>query len=477
VVHRTAGRVTFQGAVNDSGAGIALNANAGATIVFTARITASTGASPAFAAMGGGTISATGVGSTLTTTTASAVDVRNTTIAAGGLLFQSVSSNGAPSAIVLDPTGTQGGLSVNGGTISAATGDAVSLTDATRTSLKALRISGAGGAGIRGERVHGLTLLDSPISGPVTLHQADGTLDVERDSLPAGLTVTGDSGTIGYLIVQSNSVGGSGIGISLGGTPTTVAGITKGAIAYNATPSIDLHAGNPAGGPVGTYGIPSGGTPGGPQSINIHDNAVTADPGTGAITVALSGRAVGNVAVTANGTPAAPVRGPIALSVSGTVSAEFAAMENVVDAGANPATAAIALHADGAGAILHADALANQIAGSGGPGVAPSATNGAELDLRLTGTSGVAPTAAGTPGIALTAGGPVCADITQNVIPGNAAADLLLDQQPAGTLGFAGIAPDPASAPEAEGFLSSANSSANVTVAGAGPFAGCALPF
>ncbi|HET8535727.1 MAG TPA: Ig-like domain-containing protein [Solirubrobacteraceae bacterium] len=477
VAHRTAGRVTFQGAVNDSGAGIALSANAGATIVFTGRITASTGASPAFAATGGGTISATGVGSTLTTTTASTVDVRNTTIAAGGLLFQGVSSNGAPSGIVLDTTGAQGGLSVNGGTISAATGDAVALTDATRTSLKGLRVSGAAGAGIRGERVHGLTLLDSTVSGPVTLHQADGTLDVERDALPAGLTVSGDSGTIGSLVVQSNTVGGSGIGLSLGGTPTTVASLTKGPIAYNTTPSITLQAGNPAGGPVGTYGIPSGGAPGGPQSITIHDNAVTADPGTGAITVALSGRAVGNVAVTANGTPAAPVHGPIDLSVAGAVSAEFAALENVVDAGADPASPALALHADGAGAILHADALSNQIAGSGGPGVAPSATNGAELDLRLTGTSGVAPTAAGTPGIAVTAGGRVCADITQNVIPGNAAADLLLDQQPAGTLGLAGIAPDPASAPQAEAFLGAANSSASVTVAGAGPFAGCALPF
>jgi hypothetical protein len=58
-------------------------------------------------------------------------------------------------------------------------------------------------------------------------------------------------------------------------------------------------------------------------------------------------------AVTGNGTSAAPVRGPIDLSVAGTVSAEFAALENVVDAGANPATPAIALHADGPGAILH----------------------------------------------------------------------------------------------------------------------------
>jgi len=477
VAHRTAGRVTFQSAINDSGAGISLNANAGATIVFTGRISASTGASPAFAAAGGGTISASGAGSTLATTTASALDVRNTTIAAGGLLFQSVSSNGAPSGIVLDTTGTLGGLTVNGGTISAATSDAISLTNASRSLFQGLRVTGAAGAGLRGEKVHGLTLLDSTISAPVTLHQADGTLDVERNALAGGLAVAGDSAKITALTAKTNTLGGGGLTLTLSGTPTAVASLLAAEIAYNTTPAISLHAGNTTGSAVGTYGIPSGGTPGGPQSISIHDNAITADPGTDAITVALSGRAIGNVGVTRNGTPGAPVRGAVDLSIAGTVSAEFAASQNVVDAAANPAAPAIALRADGSGAILHAEALSNQIAGSDGPGIAPSATSGAELDLRLTGTNGVVPTAVGTPGIALTAAGRVCADITQNVIPGNAVPDLLLDQQPGGTLGLVDITPDPANAPETEAFLSAANSSATAGVTGAGPFAGCALTF
>ena len=71
-----------------------------ATIDFTGPIVASTGTHPAFTATGGGTVSATSLTSTLTTTTATALDVEGgTLIGSGGLVFQSISAGtGTPGA-------------------------------------------------------------------------------------------------------------------------------------------------------------------------------------------------------------------------------------------------------------------------------------------------------------------------------------------------------------------------------------------
>ena len=69
IVSKTSGTVTLNGAINDTGTGILLTSNTGATIHFTGGITASTGANKAFSATGGGTVNVTGVNNTLATTT------------------------------------------------------------------------------------------------------------------------------------------------------------------------------------------------------------------------------------------------------------------------------------------------------------------------------------------------------------------------------------------------------------------------
>jgi VCBS repeat-containing protein len=110
--------VNYAGTINvTGGAGVDLDTNTGA-VNFTGQLTLNTGTSPAFEATGAnGTVTATHASNSLTTTTATALNVNGPDIGAGGLVFQSISANGAAKGIVLNSTGTaggNGGLSVTG---------------------------------------------------------------------------------------------------------------------------------------------------------------------------------------------------------------------------------------------------------------------------------------------------------------------------------------------------------------------------
>jgi hypothetical protein len=110
--------VDYAGTLNTTaGAGVNLTNNTAGTIDFTGTLTISSGSSTAFNATGGGTISSTSAASTLTSTTGTALNVNATSIASGGLVFTSISANGAAKGISLNSTGTaagNGGLTVNG---------------------------------------------------------------------------------------------------------------------------------------------------------------------------------------------------------------------------------------------------------------------------------------------------------------------------------------------------------------------------
>src|SRR4029077_16730114 len=116
----------------------------------------STGATTAFNATGntGMTLVVTdpGAGSNiLTTTTGTALNVANTTIGAEGLTFQSISANGASSGIVLNTTGSSGGLTVpgdagsanngSGGTIQNTTGAGILLNNTRDVSFDQLNLT------------------------------------------------------------------------------------------------------------------------------------------------------------------------------------------------------------------------------------------------------------------------------------------------------------------------------------------------
>ena len=129
-------------------------------------------------ASGGGTLTVTGSGNSIASTTGTALGVSNTQIGAAGLTFESISSNGAVSGIVLNGTGTtagvNGGLTVtgdggsvangSGGTIAGSTGAGISLTDTRDSSFDQIVVQNGLDDGIRGSNVVNFTLAHSTVS-------------------------------------------------------------------------------------------------------------------------------------------------------------------------------------------------------------------------------------------------------------------------------------------------------------------------
>ncbi|TPM66829.1 MULTISPECIES: S-layer family protein [unclassified Mesorhizobium] len=103
----TAATVTFSGATKQisSGAtdGVSLIGNPNATIGFgNGGLDITTTAGAGFGAGSGGTISISGTGNTITTTTGTALDLDGATVGAGGVIFDSVSVNGAATGVSLN---------------------------------------------------------------------------------------------------------------------------------------------------------------------------------------------------------------------------------------------------------------------------------------------------------------------------------------------------------------------------------------
>jgi Bacterial Ig domain/Cadherin domain len=149
VTGHSGGTVTLGGAVSDSGSGINLGSNTGATMNFTGGLTLSTGANSAFIATGGGS------SNSVTTTSGVAVEISGTAIGGSGFTLASMTASGAaPNGVVL--AGTSGNFTVTGATTlgtaggSGPTGAGVSITNhATGTiSFGAVSIQRRGSTGI-----------------------------------------------------------------------------------------------------------------------------------------------------------------------------------------------------------------------------------------------------------------------------------------------------------------------------------------
>jgi uncharacterized repeat protein (TIGR01451 family) len=159
----TAGSFSFTGLTTSGGTGANLTgSNAGATFTFMG-VAVSSGANTGFNATGGGTVNvcdenpcnpaATGaLVNTLTSTTGTALNVANTTIGANNLEFRSISANGATNGVVLNTTGSSGGLSVkgtgsagSGGTIQNITNRGASFINANNISLAYMNFTNANG--------------------------------------------------------------------------------------------------------------------------------------------------------------------------------------------------------------------------------------------------------------------------------------------------------------------------------------------
>ena len=357
VANRGSDSVTLSGAITETGSGILLTSNTGATINFSAALTLSTGTNPAFTATGGGTVSATDAANTAATTTATAINVTNTTIAAAGLNFRSVSAgtaaSGPANGIVLNNTGALGGLTVSGngaagtgGTIQRTTGNGIALTATRSPSLSWMNIQNTNGHGIGGSGVTNLTVSNSVINntglglGVESANIAFNTsVSGTENNLSGIVTITGNTltnsyyhgidifnfnGTISNATITGNTITssttaasslGSGIRLVAFGSASTIANVTRATIANNVIlnfPSaggIQTQGGNAsAAGPVGTFGIAGSAT----DVIAITGNRVSgASPatrmGTQAVLAAVNGRGQGNFSITGNGTVANPL--------------------------------------------------------------------------------------------------------------------------------------------------------------------------
>ena len=276
---RSGGTIDIASSINDTGSGITLTSNTGAAVAFTGAITANTGANAAFTATGGGTVSATDTTSTLATTAGTALNVENTTIGASGLTFESISSNGASSGIVLSNTGTSGGLTVSGnggtctstsstctgGTIQNTTGHAIALTSTQSPSFSFMKITNVALSGINGTGVTNFTLNNSVIDGVNTSHTAtdsnvafnlnggranetnlSGSVSITNNHLnnsyQFGIDIENYNSTISSLTITGNTLTsstdntqsfGSAINVVANRSASNHASITQGSISSN----------------------------------------------------------------------------------------------------------------------------------------------------------------------------------------------------------------------------------------------------
>ena len=288
VQNRTAGAVTFSGAINDTGTGLLLNANSGSTITFAGGLTLTTGANNAFTATGGGTVSVTqdnvNIINTITTTSGAALTVANTEIGAAGMTFRRITAGtstlSAGSGILLDSTGigaNNGGLTItgngsaqSGGIIRRKTGAdgsftqgvGISLNNTKNPSFSWMDLNNFDNAAIAGRDVFGLLISNSVVSaagtnaavveGPIVFGQPgvggfNGLLGsgVIRDTVVSGgirdsvafynhsgnmtLSVERTGPTPGQCQIGQNSTttGGHGLLLQLSGTATGTATVTR----------------------------------------------------------------------------------------------------------------------------------------------------------------------------------------------------------------------------------------------------------
>jgi hypothetical protein len=393
---------SYGASVTNTGTGISLVNDTGATIGFSGALSLTTGANAAFTATGGGTVSATNTTSTLTTTMGTALTVSNSTIGAGNLVFRSISANGAANGIVLNNTGTSGGLQVlgggsttqggdaSGGTIQSTTGAGVTLTNTSGVQLNNLTVTNTANApGITGTGVSGFALTNSEVSNSGgTSHgthdynidfgtgtgvaNVSGVVTITNSELltayQGGVDVLNALGTVSDLNVSNNLISsstssaqsvGSGIRVQIIGTTLgSAAKLTKGELNLNTIqnfPSgngISVTGGNVTGAGAAATTLGTSG-----NDLQIQNNSINGQSAENAmglhyVIVSLSGFGTGFLDVSGNGSASSPTA---------------SAMSNVKGTG-------VSINATGA-ATLTVVANNNVVSGTG-QSVVPAGANG-----------------------------------------------------------------------------------------------------
>ncbi|HEX2255175.1 MAG TPA: Ig-like domain-containing protein, partial [Afifellaceae bacterium] len=259
VTSNSGGTINFGGSsqVLSTGTNGAVNltGNTNATINFTnGGLDIDTTSGTGFNATGGGTVTVTGAVNTINSGTGSALNVANTNIGAADLTFQTISTTGvsANPGIVLNNTGSLGGLTVtgtgtvagSGGTISNKSGNGITLTDTRDVSLSNMAIQNNDGSGIAGTNVTNFSITGSTISD--SGDSADGTeagirfvnllgtssinTTTFNGSSEDHVRITNSSGTLNLSVTDStfnaNSALTGGHGISVINTGASTATLT-----------------------------------------------------------------------------------------------------------------------------------------------------------------------------------------------------------------------------------------------------------
>ncbi len=549
IENTTGGTKTFSGAMNGNGASIGLLNNTGATINFSGDLTLSTGGQAAFSAGGGGTVNVTGTNNTLTTTTGTALNVANTTIGSSNLNFRSISSNGAASGIILNNTGSSGGLIVtgtgtaaSGGTIQNATADGISLTSTQSPSFARMNIASTVGYGIKGTGVTNFSFTDGSISNSGTGLGVDSanlgfntsTLGTENN-LSGAVTITGNTlsnayyhgvdisnfnGTISNATISSNTITsataaanskGSGIRLRALGSASTVAKVTRAAIAGNTISNFPSGSGilaqagnlNAAGSPT-VFGTSGSAT----DIISIIGNLIAGQSaanrlGGTAITASVSqinsaSRATANFDISNNGTVGTPIAqiagNGIVVSVdeysdaTATVSNNVLAINNTLG---SPSIFLVASNSSGvatANPSLNVTANSNNISQSDGDGIlaAVRASNGT-MRAKIQSNTSASPLSGNRYGIRVDSGNStgnatVCLNISGNTSNGSGVnlgvSGIGLRRQTTNTNTFGINGMSATATPGIESFVNGLNPAGTGTllISGTTGFSNCTLP-
>ncbi|HJQ31504.1 MAG TPA: Ig-like domain-containing protein [Pyrinomonadaceae bacterium] len=359
-------------AFNDTdGAAISGTSNIGAFLFSEIAVDNSAGGAPGISLTGGGSVTSTGV-NTITTGTGTALNVVSTDIAATGLTFKSISagtaSAGPANGIVLNTTGSLGGLTVtgdgntslggndSGGTIQKTTAEGVLLNNTTSPSFTNLKIANTTKDGILGTRVTNFTFKNGKVDTTGTDAVANesnisfrGDLTGANANLSGAVSITGNvlnnafyhgvdiqnyTGTISSADISGNSLTsstatasslGAAIRLIAFGTATSHADVTKGDINNNviqnfpSSDGIQVNTGNAtipaaAGTTMGQAGSAT-------NIINITGNRIAGASaanklGGNAIVVSARGTGQANVNIDGNGTAANPITNIAGIGIS-----------------------------------------------------------------------------------------------------------------------------------------------------------------
>ncbi|MCY7350279.1 MAG: Ig-like domain-containing protein [Cytophagaceae bacterium] len=218
---------------------VTLSNNTGATINFgNGGLVITSSANPGFDATGGGTVNVTGTGNTISGPFM-AINVNGTTIGAGNLNFQSISSlnSSVTVGISLENTGSSGGLVVtgtgtpgSGGTIANKTGAngsttrgiGIYLNNTSNVSLSWMQLNDFDNFAIRGTSVVNFTLANSVINGTngnnagadegsIRFNELTGSASITSSSvsgsIETNLHVMNTSGILNRLTLSSTTIG------------------------------------------------------------------------------------------------------------------------------------------------------------------------------------------------------------------------------------------------------------------------------